>query len=42
MMGGGMMMQNHKQMEGRVRMLEMMLEQMLEREAVEAGPEHDD
>jgi hypothetical protein len=31
----------HKQMEGRMRMLEMMLEQMLEREAVETGAEHD-
>lgn len=42
MMGGGMMMQKHKQMEGRVRMLELMLEQMIEREAVEGSVEHDD
>jgi hypothetical protein len=42
MMGGGMMMQKHKQMEGRVRMLELMLEQMIEREAVGGSVEHDD
>jgi hypothetical protein len=41
MMGGGMMMKMHKQMEGRMRMLELMLQQMLEREAVEAGVEHE-
>jgi hypothetical protein len=41
MMGGGMMMKMHKQMEGRMRMLEMMLEQTIEREAVEAGVEHE-
>lgn len=40
MMGGGMMMQKHEQMEGRVRMLELMLQQMLERAAVEAGHDH--
>jgi hypothetical protein len=41
MMDKGGMMNMHKQMEGRMRMLEMMLEQMLEREAVETGAEHD-
>ena len=41
MMGKGGMMNMHKQMEGRMRMLEMMLDQMLERDAVAAGAEHD-
>ena len=42
MMEKGMgMMKMHKQMEARVRMLELLLQQMLEREAVEAGGEHD-
>ena len=48
-MGGGMMcgdmrarmMRMHKAMEARMSILEMMLEQLLEREAVEAGAEHD-
>jgi len=37
MMGGGMMM--HKQMEQRMEILERMLQQMLEREAVEVSAE---
>jgi hypothetical protein len=40
MMQGGMM-RMHKAMETRINVLTMMLEQMLEREAVEAGAEHD-
>ena len=40
MMRGGMM-RMHKAMEARMRIMEMLLEQMLEREAVEAGTEHE-
>ena len=43
MMGGEMgkgMMRMHKAMETRINILTMLLQQMLEREAVEAGVEH--